>query len=97
MTFDFHPDARAEYLSSIAYYEAEKVGLGAEFAQEVEAAIQLILTYPSACPTMGNVVRRCMLRRFPYGIIYTTLDECILIIAVAHAKRPPGYWQSRQE
>jgi len=96
MTFDFHPEARAEYLASIAYYEDERVGLGSEFVQDVEAAIQMILAYPSAFPVMGADVRRCMLRRFPYGILYATLDERILVIAVAHAKRPPGYWQSRQ-
>lgn len=95
--FDFHPEAKAEYLASIAYYDDENIGLGAAFAQEVEDAIQLILSYPSAWPTMGGDVRRCMLGRFPYGIIYTTFDERILIIAVAHAKRAPGYWQSRQK
>lgn len=96
MTFDFHPEARAEYLAAMAYYEGERVGLGSEFVQDVESAIQMILVYPSAFPALGADVRRCMLRRFPYGILYATLDESILVIAVAHAKRPPGYWQSRQ-
>ena len=96
MTFDFHPEARAEYLASIAYYEDERVGLGSEFVQDVESAIQMILVYPSAFPVIGADVRRCMLRRFPYGIMYATLDETVVVIAVAHAKRPPGYWQSRQ-
>ena len=42
--FDFHPEAKAEYLASIAYYDDENTGLGAAFAQEVEDAIQLILS-----------------------------------------------------
>lgn len=40
---------------------------------------------------------RCLLKRFPYGIIYAQLDERILILAVAHAKRSPGYWESRRK
>jgi hypothetical protein len=95
--FEFHPEARAEYLASIAYYDHENIGLGAEFAQEVEDAIELILSFPSAWPTLGGDVRRCMLGRFPYGLIYSTLDDYVLIIAVAHAKRAPGFWQSRQK
>ena len=95
--FDFHPEARAEYLASIAYYGDASIGLGTAFANEVEDAIALILSYPSAWPALGGAVRRCMLGRFPCGIIYTERDNGILILAVAHAKRAPGYWRSRQK
>ena len=58
MTFDFHPEARAEYLASIAYYEDDRVGLGSEFAQEVEAAIQMILAYPGEGHHLGGVANQ---------------------------------------
>lgn len=94
--FDFHPEARVEYFASIAYYNDASVGLGAAFVEEIEHSIDLILAYPSAWPSKGRV-RRFMLRRFPFGIIYAQLDQGILILAVAHAKRSPGYWQSRHK
>jgi toxin ParE1/3/4 len=95
MTFSFHPDAETEFLQFIGYYEDRERGLGYDFSIEVLAAIQNIVTYPTAWPVIKEDVRRCLVNRFPYGVIYCIeLDE-IFILAVMHLRRHPDYWKSR--
>jgi len=69
MTFEFHPDAEAEFLKAIGYYEGCESGLGQDFALEIYSTIQNILSYPTAWPLLDNEIRRCMSNRFPYGIL----------------------------
>ena len=92
----FHPEARAEYLASVDYYN--DVGLGSAFADEFEIALDLIISFPSAWPPLAarGTVRRCLLRRFPYGIVYAVLGDEILVLAIAHARRSPRYWRHRR-
>ena len=92
----FHPDARAEYFAAIDYYNDASAKLADAFVRDVEAAIDLILSYPSAWPSFRDNIRRCMLGRFPYFVVYAHEDGDILILAVAHAKRTPGYWLVRK-
>ena len=91
MTYDFHPEARLEYLEGVAFYEERRVELGAVFTIEVEAAIERILQNPRSWPVIEQDVRRCLTRTFPYGVLYTIEGEQILIVAVMHLHREPGY------
>ena len=92
----FHPEAEAEFLDAVAYYEGQRPGLGAALRQEVEAAVGLIRRSPemfAARPSDG--LRRCPVRRFPYTVVYLEEDVEIWIAAVAHQKRRPGFWSGR--
>ena len=62
---------------------------------EAVAAIDRIRRFPEAWHPMGNEIRRCRLRRFPYGLIYSKDETGILILAVAHSHREPSYWRDR--
>ncbi len=95
--FHFHPEARLEYREAAAFYEARRPGLGAVFTREIEAAIEMILEAPDRWRCVEQDVRRCLAHTFPYGILYTVEDGFILIIAVAHSSREPGYWRHRLE
>jgi hypothetical protein len=95
MRFFFHQDAEAEFDSAIDYYEQSKPGLGLEFAEEVYAAIARINEFPEAWPVMSPNTRRCLLNRFPFGLIYQVKDCTLRIIAVANLHRQPGYWKKR--
>jgi len=95
MTFSFHPEAEEEFLEAINYYEDRERGLGYDFSIEVFATIQNILIYPTAWPVIEEGVRRCLVHRFPYGVIYSIEQEEILILAVMHLHRHPGYWKNR--
>jgi len=95
MKFSFHPEAEAEFNDAIDYYEDKERGLGYDFAVEVYATIQRIVGFPKAWPVMKNGFRRSLVRRFPYGVLYSEEDEEIWIVAVMHLHRNPEYWDGR--
>lgn len=95
MTYAFHPEAEAEFLQAIDYYESCQEGLGFDFSVEVFSAIQRIVAYPKAWPILENDVRRCQTRRFPYGILYANEEGTIFILAVMPLHRDPDYWKHR--
>ncbi|GJD21351.1 hypothetical protein RIVM261_063070 [Rivularia sp. IAM M-261] len=66
------------------------------FIDAVEDAVYRIREAPTRYPIIDEDVRRCMARRFPYGILYTIEQDYILILAVMHCSREPGYWKSRR-
>lgn len=90
------PAAEEELGAAAAWYEAQRHGLGAEFLGEFEEATERLQTYPTAWRRIARDFRSCPLRRFPYSIIYATESpEMILIVAVMHLHRKPGYWKER--
>ena len=95
MTFSFHPEAELEFLEAINYYEDREHGLGYDFAIEVFNTIQNIINYPTAWPIIEEDVRRCLVNRFPYGVIYGIEQDEIFILAVMHLHRHPDYWKNR--
>lgn len=97
MKYSFHPSAKSEFNESIAYYEECQTGLGEEFAKEIFSTIQRILQFPEAWPKLSEHSRRCLARRFPYGVVYQAIDEEINIIAVMQLNRRPGYWKTRMK
>lgn len=96
MTFQYHPEAAKELMSSIQYYEEKANGLGAEFLDEVEEAIAQALAYPESGSLLTKSDRRILLVRFPFEINYDVSETIITITAVKHLKRKPGYWESRK-
>ena len=96
MTYSFHPAARTDLNQAVDYYENCQSGLGSEFLDEVEAAIERILQFPEAWGKLSDRTRRCLTNRFPYGLIYQTQENHIRIIAIAHSHRHPQYWVDRE-
>lgn len=95
MRFNFHPRASKELGEAVQHYEMCQIGLGLEFAEEVYAAIRRISEYPTAWSALSKHTRRCLLNRFPFGVIYQVKSGVLRIIAVANLHRRPGYWESR--
>jgi plasmid stabilization system protein ParE len=95
MTFSFYPDAEVEFLEAIQFLDERQDGLGLEFAREVYSTIQRILYSPNSWPIYFGNNRRCFAHRFPYSIIYRVEDDHIIVWAVAHHAREPGYWTDR--
>lgn len=91
----FDPDAKKEFLEAVQYYESCQLGLGRRFRNVIEASIQRICETPLTYRVLKSPFRRFLLSSFPYMIIYTIEPDHIRIIAVAHAKRKPGYWNKR--
>lgn len=95
MRYGFHPEARLEYREAALFYEARQRGLGGAFTREIETVIDRILEAPDLFRFVEQDVRRCLAHTFPYGILYTVEYDFILIVAVAHGSRKPGYWHER--
>jgi plasmid stabilization system protein ParE len=95
MNVEFLTEARAEFEQVVAYYDQCGLGLGDEFTNEVEATIRRITDQPEAWSPYHHGTRRCLTRRFPYGVVYQIRSDFILIVAVAHLRREPGYWAAR--
>ncbi len=95
MKYAFHPEAEAEFLDAIDYYEECEPGLGYDFAIEVHASIKSILSFPIAWAILEDDIRRCQTKRFPYGIVYSQDGAMIFILAVMHLHRAPDYWKDR--
>jgi hypothetical protein len=95
VTFSFHPEARAEFEAAVEYYESCQQGLGWDLVIEVYAAIQSVLSHPAAWPVFDRNARRRLTRRFPFGVVYSVERSEVLILAVMHLHRRPGYWKSR--
>jgi len=96
MRLEFHAEALAELQGAAEYYESRQVGLGARFLDLVDETLERIARDPIAWSSSDEDVRRCLMRIFPFGILYTIEPEFILILAVAHLAREPGYWASRR-
>ncbi len=95
MIVKFHPQAALELEEAAIYYEERQLGLGKQLSQEIEASVSLITAFPLAWPIIKNPVRRVLVRRFPFGLLYKTSDNEIFILAVMHLNRKPDYWKKR--
>lgn len=95
MTHFFHPEAAAEFEEAVRFYQERGRTLGDRFAAEVRTAIRRIVETPERWGKLEEDVRRCLVRVFPYRVLFTIERDYILIVAVAHARREPGYWKHR--
>jgi len=77
------------------FYESRSDGLGKDFLDDVQRAIDRSSDYPYSGEPVDSSLRRTLLHRFPFSLIYAVERESIVIIAVAHHGRAPGYWRSR--
>ncbi|OFV96656.1 MAG: hypothetical protein A3H28_03680 [Acidobacteria bacterium RIFCSPLOWO2_02_FULL_61_28] len=95
MRYEFHPEAEQEFVEAAAYYERNVRGLGERFGSEVRHAIERLLEYPELGSPIDADLRRLLLTRFPYFLIYSFTADLLRVVAVAHARRRPGYWRTR--
>lgn len=87
--------AAADISEAHAWCESQRVGLGGEFLDEVEASLQRIVNNPEHYPFVFRDARRVLVRRFPYAIYFRTRADEARIVAVIHQSRDPRLWQRR--
>lgn len=88
--------ARHEYDEAVAWYEGERVGLGLEFQSAVSEALDVIVRHPSLFRRVRGIVRRAVVRRFPYTIHFLEEENRIVVLAVFHTARDPGELRARR-
>lgn len=91
----FRPEADLEINEAAEWYEARGQGLAVEFLRVLDACIESIRRDPLLYPVVHDQARRAMLRRFPYGVVYTVVEDEVVIIACFHSRRDPKHWQDR--
>lgn len=92
----FHDAAHEEYVESYVWYYERGVHIAEAFEHEMERALNTVLKTPDQYPVYVGAWRRVLLRRFPFGIIYKNQDGVVIVIAVMHTRRRPGYWEQRK-
>ncbi|MDE3040078.1 MAG: type II toxin-antitoxin system RelE/ParE family toxin [Nitrospirota bacterium] len=92
---EFHPDALAELEQAKSWYDTQRLGLGESFFQEITTAISRIREAPNTWLEYQRGTRRFLVHRFPFAVIYGHRSTGLLVLAVMHLKRRPGYWKER--
>jgi hypothetical protein len=87
--------AKMEIDDAFEYYECEVPGLGVQFKQQIKKGIGRICDYPYAWPVEKGDIRRYILHRFPYKILFSIEKDYVYIVAIAHCHRRPDYWINR--
>jgi plasmid stabilization system protein ParE len=95
MRLEFHPEAELELIEAALHYELQVPGLGERFESEVRHATDLLLDHPDIGRLVDPHLRRLVLPRFPFSLIYSTTSDLLRIEVVAHQSRLPGYWRAR--
>ena len=100
MRVRIHSGAAADLTSAGDWYEKQLPGLGLEFAEETGRALDAIAEAPATWPPWPGVdessaVRRFLLARFPFAVGYTVKADEVIVLAIAHLRRRPGYWLER--
>ena len=94
-TVRFHLDAESELIAAAACYETQQADLGRRFLASVQDAVNRIVLNPRLYPIVELDVRRSLVRTFPFGVLFRERPHAIVIMAVMHLHRDPGYWKNR--
>ena len=95
-TLSVHETAEAEINEAADFYDIESPGLGSVFIDEIQRAIKNIVDFPDAAPLLRGRVRKRIMAKFPYSLVYSVRRDEIRVLAVAHHKRRPFYWRGRR-
>ena len=87
--------ARVDFDESFDWYAERSVGAAIGFASSVDEAIERVTADPRRFPSTHGGCQYCSLNRYPFRIVFRDDPDRLIVIAIAHAKRRPGYWRSR--
>ena len=91
----FVAPARRELLAEVTYYNDKELGLGVLFLAAIEDATARALAYPFTGTPASKNTRRMFLKDFPFALVYRPDENGIVVFALAHHARRPGYWRNR--
>ncbi len=95
LPIDFLPAARSDFDDSLGWYAEQSTQAAVRFVNAIDASLSLIAAHPLQFAVVDDLHRSCPVKRFPFRIVYRVASERIIIVAIAHAKRRPGYWRNR--
>ncbi|MGL5861591.1 MAG: type II toxin-antitoxin system RelE/ParE family toxin [Phycicoccus sp.] len=100
LTVRYHPEALAEFRADVAWFEGRGPGLGDRFEASVDDVVGAALEWPDSGAvwpgwTSTPIVRSRRVAGFPYRLVYLVTATDLIVVALAHEKRKPGYWRER--
>jgi toxin ParE1/3/4 len=95
MRIIFHPEAYEEMLASARFFDEKSAGLGSDLIRAIEDSTTRILKFPESGEIEQQNIRKCLVRGFPFTLLYEATKDHIFIAAVMHQHRQPGYWRDR--
>ncbi len=96
MKVEFHPLTVGDVNEAASFYQSAHAGLESEFRQEIDAAVDRIANRPLLFPIVEAQFRRCIVRRFPFSILFRIVDaDCIRVLVIRHHKRHPRFGSAR--
>lgn len=96
MRIRFHCEATAELEEALAWYAVRSPNAERAFALAVDGALAQLVTAPERSAEVAPGIRGLSVEKFPYQLIYRLVGDAAVVLAVAHAKRRPGYWKRRE-
>ena len=91
----FAEAAKLELIQEVEFYENKEAGLGARFLASIREVVSRAILYPLTGSLYRKNTRRLLVKDFPFAVIYRSHTDGIVIFAVAHLSKRPGYWRSR--
>jgi len=95
--YRFLQPAEDEMIEASLFYEAASTGLGNSLLDDVQRVVDRLREHPYLGHVVDRDLRKILLHRFPFSLIYSVETDAILIVAVAHYGRRPDYWRDRVE
>ncbi len=95
MRLIYHPDAETEVIEAARFYEEKAPALGMAFLADIDVAAEAISGAPERWPILTGDIRRYLVVRFPYAVLYRVLPDHLRVLAVKHHRRHPDYWRGR--
>ena len=90
-----HPAALAELKSAVAWYRERSHIAALNFVAELDRAVDLVIASPDRWPSGEHGTRKFVLQRYPFAVIYREKEIAVQVLAIAHGRRRPGYWNER--
>ena len=98
MDVEYHPEARQDVREIVVFYiDSDATEAASRFLDELKRAESKIAAYPDRYPKYLHGTRRYVLNRFPHSVVYRLLKGRVLVVAVAAAKKRPGFWRRRRD
>ena len=95
LPIDLLPGARRDFDESFDWYAERSGHTARRFTEAVDAALEKVAGMPTQFSSTDGVHRECPVKKFPFRIVYRLIDQRVIVVAIAHAKRQPGYWRNR--
>ena len=93
---DLLPGARQDFDESFDWYVGRSVAAAEHFSNAINATLAMIAADPQQFAVVDSRHRECLVARFPFRIVYRFEPARVVVVAIAHAKRRPGYWKGRK-